>query len=70
MTTKPENLMRDLVAIKQAAAALRENADDLTVPQIDALLPLVRACAAELIALRSTMDRVRTRRLESEDTAT
>jgi hypothetical protein len=67
MTNDTENLLRDLATIRAAAVALRQKTRELADDEIAALLPVLRACAAELIALRSTMDREKAKRTEQRN---
>jgi hypothetical protein len=52
-----EKLQADISALKAAVAELRERTAELDVAEIDRMLPPVRSCLVELIALRSSLER-------------
>ncbi len=54
-----ENLEADLVRLKRNAAELRENCSMLNQAEIERLLAPLRGCMVELIALRSSLEKVK-----------
>jgi hypothetical protein len=59
MNTDCENLEADLVRLKREVAALREKCSELSQIEIDRLLSPLRGCMVELIALRSSLEKVK-----------
>jgi hypothetical protein len=59
-----ENLEADLIRLKRVAAVLRESCSALNVDEIETLLAPMRSCMVELIALRSSLEKVKTERSE------
>jgi hypothetical protein len=59
MNTDCENLEADLVRLKREAAALREKCSELGQTEIERLLAPLRGCMVELIALRSSLEKVK-----------
>lgn len=57
-----ENLEMDLVRLKQNAAELREKCSELNQAEIERLLVPLRGCMVELIALRSSLEKLKTER--------
>ncbi|HEX4159582.1 MAG TPA: hypothetical protein VHY79_14020 [Rhizomicrobium sp.] len=64
MNTDSENLEADLVRLKRDAATLREKCSDLGQDEIERLLSPLRGCMVELIALRSSLEKVKADRSE------
>lgn len=64
MNGKWEKLDADISALKAAVADLRERCSELKVAEIDRMLPSVRGCLVELIALRSSLEKARADRPE------
>jgi hypothetical protein len=62
MTTDWENLEADLVRLKTAVAVLREKCGELGQAEIERLLVPIRGCMVELIALRSSLEKVKMER--------
>jgi len=64
MNAEWKNLESDLVQLKQSAAGLREKCAELTAAEIETLLAPLRGCMVELIALRSSLEKVKAERGE------
>jgi hypothetical protein len=62
MTTDWENLEADLMRLKTAVATLREKCSELDQAEIERLLVPIRGCMVELIALRSSLEKVKMER--------
>jgi hypothetical protein len=54
-----ETLEMDLVRLKRNAAELREKCSELNQTQIEKLLAPLRGCMVELIALRSSLEKLK-----------
>jgi hypothetical protein len=63
-----EHLESDLVRLKRNAALLREKCGELGEAEIEALLGPLRGCMVELIALRSSLEKVKADRSEPRGT--
>jgi hypothetical protein len=61
-----ENLEADLVRLKRNAAALREKCSELSLTEMEKLLSPLRGCMVELIALRSSLEKVKAERGEPQ----
>jgi hypothetical protein len=59
MNAEWEKLGADLARMKQNAAALRERCSELSSAEIGKLLAPLRGCMVELIALRSSLEKVK-----------
>jgi hypothetical protein len=59
MNTDWNSLEADLVRLKRNAAELREKCSELTHAEIETLLAPLRGCMVELIALRSSLEKVK-----------
>lgn len=59
MNAEWEKLEAALSALKGAVARLRERSGELHAEEIDRLLPAVRGCLVELIALRSSLEKAK-----------
>jgi hypothetical protein len=59
MDTNWEKLERDLADLKASISAIRNSACDLSVVDIERLLIPVRGCIVELIALRSSLEKIK-----------
>jgi hypothetical protein len=57
-----KKLEADLAALKLSVAAMRESSARLSEPEIDRLLAPLRGCTVELIALRSSLEKIRQER--------
>ncbi|HTT82203.1 MAG TPA: hypothetical protein VMF67_01850 [Rhizomicrobium sp.] len=67
MTTDWENLEADFIRLKQVAAGLREKCAELDQADIERVLAPLRGCMVELIALRSSLEKVKAERLKDTD---
>jgi hypothetical protein len=56
-----EKLERDIVEVKSATAQMRTRSAELNLRELERLEALARECAAELIALRSVLGKLRSR---------
>jgi hypothetical protein len=68
MIAEWKNLETSILAVKLAAASLRERSSELSAAEIDRLLPPVRGCLVELIALRSSLEKAKSERAGQEET--
>jgi len=59
MTADWEKLQADLAALKAAVAQMRATCAELDLSEIESLLAPVRGCTVELIALRSSLEKIR-----------
>jgi hypothetical protein len=66
MNTDCKNFEADLVRLKREAAALREQCSELSQTEIEGLLAPLRGCMVELIALRSSLEKVKADRGDSQ----
>lgn len=62
MNTDWENFETDLVRLKRNAAELREKCTELDQAEIERLLAPLRGCMVELIALRSSLEKLKMER--------
>jgi hypothetical protein len=63
MNTDWEKLEADLATLKLSVAAMRENSGKLSEVEIERLLAPLRGCTVELIALRSSLEKIRQDRI-------
>jgi hypothetical protein len=61
-----EKLEADLAALKLSVAAMRESSGQLSEVEIERLLAPVRGCTVELIALRSSLEKIRQDRTDDK----
>jgi hypothetical protein len=59
MHTDWETLEADLARLKRNAAELREKCSELNPAEIEKVLAPLRGCMVELIALRSSLEKVK-----------
>jgi hypothetical protein len=64
-----ETLEMDLVRLKRNAAELREKCSELNQTQIEKLLAPLRGCMVELIALRSSLEKLKDDRIDPNGVA-